>query len=147
NGLVHLPLLTEGGIDVKAGLYTTPLGSEVIDPKGNFFYSHSYIFNFGIPLKHSGVLTTTHVSSVLDLWAGLDTGVNTTFGKQGDNNDAIAGIVGFGLNNLLDGKLTVLALSHLGPENPRSASSLGVRPNSDFRYENDIVITYKPDDA
>ena len=56
-----LPFPTAGGMDVKVGMYPTPLGYEVIDPSGNPFYSHSYIFNFGLPLKHTGILTTSHL--------------------------------------------------------------------------------------
>ena len=43
-----------GGTDVKFGQYPTPLGDEVIDATGNTFYSHSYIFNYGLPFKHTG---------------------------------------------------------------------------------------------
>jgi hypothetical protein len=69
--------------------------------------------------------------------------VNTTFGKGGDNNGAIAGIGGFQLT-LLGGKLTALALTHIGPENPSR-----VVPDADryMRYLNDIVVTYKPNDT
>src|ERR1019366_1199476 len=103
--------------DLKVGQYSTPLGFETIDPSTNPFYSHSYIFNFGLPLEHTGVLSTTHVSPLLDIYLGVDTGENTTFGPRGDNNNSIAGIGGFGLN-MMDGNLTVLVLSHMGPENP-----------------------------
>jgi len=54
NVLAHLPWLTEGGIDLKVGQYSTPLGYETIDPSTNPFYSHSYIFQFGLPFKHTG---------------------------------------------------------------------------------------------
>ncbi len=140
---LHLPWLTPGGIDLKAGQYPTPLGYETIDPSTNPFYSHSYIFNFGLPFKHTGVLATWHVNGTVDLWGGIDSGENTALGG-GDNNGAASGLLGFGLNGLLGGKLTVLALSHLGPENP----SLTV-PNADthMRYENDVVLTYKYSDA
>ena len=115
NVLAHLPWLTEGGIDLKVGQYSTPLGYETIDPSTNPFYSHSYIFQFGLPFKHTGALTTTHVNSMLDVYAGIDTGTNTTFGPLGDNNSAVGGIGGFNLN-FMDGKLTILALTHFGPE-------------------------------
>ena len=141
NATAHLPWLTDGGIDAKLGQYSTPLGSEVIDARGNFFYSHSYIFNFGLPFKHTGVLTTTHVNSMVDVWAGVDTGVNTSLGNLGDNNTAPAGLAGFGLN-LLDGKVTVLALSHFGPENARSVPE----HNSAFRYLNDVMVVWKVND-
>jgi hypothetical protein len=143
NVLFHLPVLFEGGIDIKAGQYSTPIGYETIDPSTNPFYSHSYIFNFGIPLKHTGVLTTSHVSGLLDVYLGADTGVNTTFGPLGDNNGAIAFLGGVNLT-MMDGNLTVLALTHLGPENAtRALSPAGFNANGYFRYLNDIIVTYK----
>ena len=72
----------------------TPLGYETIDPSTNPFYSHSYIFQFGLPFKHTGALTATHVNRRLDVYAGIDTGTNTTFGPLGDNNGAVGGIGG-----------------------------------------------------
>ena len=52
-----------------------------------------------------------------------------------DNNDSLAFDGGIGVN-LLDGKLTVLASTHIGPET--------VNDNHDNRYLNDITITAKP---
>ncbi|MBN8904677.1 MAG: porin, partial [Rhodospirillales bacterium] len=148
NALFHLPVLTAGGIDLKAGQYTTPIGYETIDPATNPFYSHSYIFQFGLPFKHTGLLTTTHVNETVDVYAGIDTGANTTFGPLGENNSSVGGIFGFGLNGLMDGKLTILALTHLGPEqSSRVLSPLGINANGQWRYFNDIVITYKATDA
>ncbi|HEX3574319.1 MAG TPA: outer membrane beta-barrel protein [Rhodopila sp.] len=147
NALFHLPIFTTGGMDVKAGQYPTPLGFETIDPSTNLFYSHSYIFQFGLPFKHTGVLTTTHVSEMLDVYAGLDTGTNTTFGPLGDNNGAIGGIAGANLT-LMGGNLTVLALTHTGPEQAtRVLSPQGFNANGEWRSYNDIVITYKASDA
>ena len=138
--LLHTPWLTEGGIDFKAGMYSTPMGAETIDPSTNAFYSHSYIFNFGLPFKHTGLLTTTHLTSVVDLYAGVDTGVNTTIGPYGgDNNSSPAFMGGIGLN-LMGGDLTVLALTHIGPENPGRTTALANRYN---RYFGDIVTIWK----
>jgi hypothetical protein len=144
NVLLHTPWLGEGGLDIKAGQFSSPLGAEIIDAEASPLYSHSYIFNFGVPFKHTGVLTTTHVNATLDVHAGLDSGVNTSLG-DGDNNGRPAGIVGFGLNGLMDGKLTVLALSHIGPENATLA--LGPDADAKLRFLNDVVITYKASDA
>ncbi|HEY4041029.1 MAG TPA: outer membrane beta-barrel protein, partial [Rhodopila sp.] len=145
--LLHLPFPTAGGMDAHVGLYPTPLGYEVIDPSANPFYSHSYLFNFGVPLKHTGILTTSHITPMVDLYLGVDTGSNTTFSTgTGDENSAVAGIFGFGLN-LLGGNLTVLALSHIGPENStRLLSPLGFNADGYFRYYNDIVVTWKATD-
>ena len=46
---MHTPWLFSGGIDIKAGQWVTLEGAETIDPTTNYFYSHTYIFNFGIP--------------------------------------------------------------------------------------------------
>ncbi len=146
NVLFHLPVLTEGGIDLKAGMYTTPIGYETIDPSTNPFYSHSYIFNFGLPLKHLGVLSTTHVNSLLDLYLGIDSGVNTTLGCcGGDNNHEPGGILGFGLN-MMDGNLTLLALSHIGPENPVRGLSPTFNADSYMRALSDVYLTWKAND-
>ena len=136
----HLPILTSGGVDVKVGQYVTLEGAEVIDATGNFFYSHSYIFNFGIPFKHTGVMTTTHINKNVDLYLGADSGVNTTFGLGGDNNGAPAFHGGLGFR-MFDGALAVLATTHIGPEIPRGTA--GVRPNNDLRYLNDVTIIWK----
>jgi hypothetical protein len=162
--IAHLPVVTdftEGGIDVKVGQFVTLEGAEVINSPDNPLFSHSYIFNFGIPLKHTGIMTITHVKSWLDLYAGVTTGVNTTFGWTGDNNSAVSFHGGIGLN-LLDGNLTVLATTHIGPENPRQLDPLYVgwpnfviggipaacvcNPNDTARYLNDITITWKATD-
>ncbi len=143
NVQAHLPWLTEGGIDLKVGQYPTPLGYETIDPSTNPFYSHSYIFQFGLPFKHTGALTVTHVNSVLDVYGGIDTGTNTTFGPLGDNNDAIGGIGGFALN-LMEGNLTILALTHFGPEQAtRLLGPQGVNANGIWRLFSDVLVTYK----
>ena len=128
-------------MDIKVGQFVTYLGAETIDPSTNAFYSKSYIFNFGIPLKHTGVMAITHVNPTLDIYTGVDTGVNTTFGdrtrrQQRWRRFAFQG--GFGLNNLMDGKLTVLALTHMGPED--------VGDDTHWRFLNDIVATYKATD-
>lgn len=147
NVLAHLPWLTSGGIDIKAGQYPTPLGYEYIDPSLNPFYSHSYIFNFAAPFKHTGLLAVTHVNDVLDIYSDIDTGTNTTFGPLGDNNGAVGGIGGFNLT-LLGGNLTVLALTHFGPDDAtRLLSPLGVNANGQWRFYNDLVVTYKASDA
>jgi hypothetical protein len=149
DGQAHLPVLTEGGIDAKAGIFPTAVGYEVITPSGNPLYSHSYIYNFGITVKHLGVQAITHVNPVFDLYLGVDTGNLTSFNRNGDNNGALAGLFG-GNFTLLDGKLAILALTHIGPENPRNAvdrNGVPIGINSAFRYYNDVVITIKPSDT
>ena len=143
NLLAHIPIPSTGGMDVKLGQFSTPLGNEVIDPTGNFFYSKSYIFNFGIPLKHTGILTTTHVNPILDVYAGYTTGVNTSLGSGGGYNDGQFHFLGgFGLNLK---NLTVLALTHIGPEDA-AGSLVGVNIHKQYRYLSDIVVTWHVND-
>ena len=133
--LLHFPIPhTAGGLDIKGGKFVTLEGAETIDPRTNVFYSHSYIFNFGIPLNHTGVLTIFHPIKGLDLYAGATRGVNTS---RTDNNSSLGFHGGIGLS-LLEGKVTVLATTHVGPEN--------VDNNHSERYLNDIVVTWKATD-
>lgn len=119
NAQAHLPwqsYISEGGVDVKVGMFPTYNGAEVMYSKDNLFYSHSYIFNFG-PFLHTGAMVATHVRDWLDIYTGVTTGVNTFIGWPGDNNASASFHGGFGLN-LLDGNLTTMAIVHHGPENP-----------------------------
>lgn len=143
-GAAHLPWFA-GGTDIKVGLFTSPQGYETLDPSTSPFYSHSYTYNYSVTFNHTGILSTTHITPVLDLWLGVDTGNQTTFGYPGgDPNGQAAGFVGFGLNNLLNNKLTVLALSHIGPEQNFTADPTGAK--KDLRFYNDVVFTYKIND-
>ena len=136
---LHLPYLTAGGMDLKIGQFVTLEGAEVIDATGNFFYSHSMIFNFGIPLKHTGIMLTTHATSWLDLYTGVVRGVNAGID---DNNDVEAFHGGIGLN-FFGGKLTVLATTSIGAENDANNEQFGVHTNSAIRQLHDVAITYK----
>jgi len=128
---LHFPIISEGGLDLKLGKFVTLEGAETIDPRTNFFYSHTYIFNFGIPFNHTGALATFHATKWLDLMAGVTRGVNTSID---DNNDALAFHGGIGLN-FNEGKIVVAASTHIGPETPNN--------NHDQRYLSDITTTWK----
>lgn len=155
HGLVHLPILTEGGVDLKIGQFVTYNGFEVIPAKDNLLYTHSYIFNFG-PFMHTGVMTTTHVTGWLDVLAGVTTGVNTSIGWPGDNNNAASFHGGFSLK-LLNETLTINAITHAGPETPKqldpynvgwtnTPAACGCNPNTTWRYYNNITATWKATD-
>lgn len=139
----HTPWLTEGGIDFQAGLWPTPLGYETIDASTNPFYSHSYIFNFGLPFKHSGVNSIIHASPILDVYLGVTAGNQTIVGA--DNNGS-AGFLGGVKLTLLDGNFLVLALTHIGPENA-SKTAKPLNASNYNRAYNDVLVTYKPTEA
>jgi Putative beta-barrel porin-2, OmpL-like. bbp2 len=108
------------------------MSAEEMDPRNNVFYSHSYIFSFGIPSTESGFLAVFHVNKYIDLYGGINRGVAADY--VFDNNGSIAFEGGIGLN-LLDGNLTTVALTDIGPQDPRN--------NHDYRYINDITTTWK----
>lgn len=151
--IAHTPWLFSGGIDIKAGQFVTSEGAETIDPTTNYFYSHSYIFNFGIPLMHTGVMTISHVDPLFDIYAGVTSGVNTTFGDVNVANPAFHGGIGL---NLLGGSLTILATTHIGAQTPNTngtnntidfITACNCNPGTTFRYLNDITATWKINDS
>ncbi|MGA2087379.1 MAG: outer membrane beta-barrel protein [Stellaceae bacterium] len=144
---MHAPpaMFVSSGADFQIGEYATPLGYEVIDATGNPFYSHSYIFTYGLPYKHTGILGTFHVNDTVDIWGGWDTGVNDSFvGAKGNANASLLhGILGFGLNNLMGGNLTLVALAHLGAENPVKSYATNVGgANPYFIHSDQATVQY-----
>lgn len=138
----HLPVVTAGGAELKIGQFPTLLGAETIDPRTNYFYSHSYIFNFGLPLKDTGAMLVTHVSPLIDIYTGVITGVNTSIGYPGgDNNGAIAFEGGIGFN--ISDALTVLASTNIGPEDSCGVPGALYSCNSTERVYGDLVATWK----
>jgi hypothetical protein len=141
-GNIHSSIPGTSGVDIQIGEYATPLGYEVIDSTGNPFYSHSYIFTYGLPYKHTGILGTFHVNDTIDVWAGWDTGVNDSFvGAHGNVNGSILhGIVGFGLNNLVGGNLTIIGLAHIGPENPAGSAIINTTTGASHGFDVDSSL-------
>lgn len=136
----HLPLWNDGGLDLKAGYFVTLMGAETIDPRTNYFYSHTSMFNFGIPFNHAGGLATFHLPAGFTLIAGGVTGVNTGFE---DNNDrpSFHGALQW---NSEGNVVAVNSALHIGPENPDTVAAFDA--NDELRYITDTVITWTPDD-
>jgi hypothetical protein len=74
------------GLQVKAGKFVTPLGTEILLAPGayNDNISRSYAFNFAVPLTHLGALFTYPVLKTLSASAGLVTG----WDNPADNNNS-----------------------------------------------------------
>ena len=71
---VHLPILTNGGFDVKAGRWYTLAGYEVVPATGRPLLSVPYMFFYGQPFTHMGVVTTWHVTDKFNLYNGTING-------------------------------------------------------------------------
>jgi hypothetical protein len=69
-GEAHLPVLTPGGLDVKAGRWYGIVGYEVVPAADRTMLSVPYSFNYGQPFTHVGVLTTLHLTDRVDLYNG-----------------------------------------------------------------------------
>jgi outer membrane receptor protein involved in Fe transport len=125
---------------VTGGLFVSPMGYESLDPRENVFYSHSYVFDFGLPRKHAGVLTTTHVGSALDVFLGYTTGANTSFGSGGGYDDGqphlLGGIAWRGRD------VTVRAFTHIGPEDTPLVLPPGGDPHRQLRYYEDLSVAW-----
>src|SRR5271157_5748689 len=73
-GELHLPIITKGGLDIKGGRWYTLAGYEVVPATGRPLLSVPYMFNYGQPFTHIGVLTTLHVTDKLNLYNGAING-------------------------------------------------------------------------
>lgn len=73
-GEVHLPILTESGLDVRGGRWYTVTGYEGVPAVSRPLLSVPYMFNYGQPFTHLGVLTTLHLSDRVKLFNGAING-------------------------------------------------------------------------
>ncbi len=73
-GEAHLPVLTPGGLDVKGGLWYTLAGYEQVPAIARPLLSVPYMFNYGQPFRHVGVVTTLHLTPRINLYNGTING-------------------------------------------------------------------------
>jgi hypothetical protein len=74
NLTAHLPILTEGGVDVKAGRQTTILGPMGALPWQRYFDSSDYAWYNMEEGRYTGVSAVWHVSKRLDWYNGAEIG-------------------------------------------------------------------------
>jgi hypothetical protein len=74
NVTAHLPILTEGGVDVKAGRQTTCLGPMGALPWQRYFDSSDYAWYNLEEGRYTGVSTVWHVTKRLDWYNGVEIG-------------------------------------------------------------------------
>lgn len=122
------------GIGIKGGLFTTLLGTEILNNPGayNDNISRSFAFNFGVPLRHLGTLFSYPFHKTVTATLGVVTG----WDNPHDNNSAPSGIVGV---NLTPSDAFGLASNLLiGPEQRHNTGRLRMTWSS--------VATIKPTD-
>jgi hypothetical protein len=73
-GEVHLPWLTDGGVDLKGGRFYSLVGYEDAAAPGRPLNSTTYSFSYAQPFTHFGVMTTWHVTDRLNVYNGAVNG-------------------------------------------------------------------------
>ncbi len=74
NLTAHLPILTEGGVDIKAGRQTTILGPMGALPWQRYFDSSDYAWYNLEEGRYTGVSSVWHISKQLDWYNGIEIG-------------------------------------------------------------------------
>lgn len=74
NLTLHMPILTEGGVDVKAGRQTTVLGSMGALPWQRWFDSSDYAWFNMEEGRYTGISAVWHVDKRLDWYNGIEFG-------------------------------------------------------------------------
>lgn len=133
------------GLLVRVGKFVAPQCYEVIDPSGNPFYSHSYLFNFGGPATLTGITGTYQLSDQLSVMGGITRGWNQSLE---DNNDVINVIAGANWTSA-DKKTKAALVIIVGPEqtgNTPGGPGPGVNSNGDYTDMIDLVVTQRLSD-
>ena len=82
------------GLEITAGKLATTLGYEVIDATGNALYSHSFLFNYAVPLTHTGVKANYIFNSQASAYVAVVEGCDVFE----DNNHAVSWMAGGALS-------------------------------------------------
>jgi hypothetical protein len=116
-GQVHLPILTDGGVDIKGGRFYSPAGYESVMAMQRPLLSVANAFNF-TPFTFFGVMSTIHASDRLDLYLGTVNG----WDRWINQNDRWNYLVGFDWEFDEGGKTTLHTVLFTGPNQlPRFA--------------------------
>lgn len=122
------------GIGIKGGLFVTPLGTEILNAPGayNDNISRSFAFNYGVPLRHLGMLFSYPFHKTISASMGVVTG----WDNPRDNNGAPSGI--FGVNWTPADAFGLASNIMFGPEQTRNSGRMRTTWSS--------VATIKPAD-
>jgi hypothetical protein len=80
---VHVPILTDGGVDLKLGRQYVPLGFDTTMAPYRPMYSLSYVWLYSQNGATTGAIATIHVNPKLDVIGGATLCVNALFNFRG----------------------------------------------------------------
>ncbi|AMV38276.1 outer membrane beta-barrel protein [Planctomyces sp. SH-PL62] len=109
----HLPILTEGGMDVKVGRMNTIIGYNGFLAPYRPFYSSDYQFFYSQDGAFTGFLTNLNVTKRLEFWNGMTLGANTFFTMRSAHSFCYIGQVNYWLTDEQKTRLT--ASVYTGP--------------------------------
>lgn len=108
----HLPILTEGGMNVKVGRMNTIIGYNGFLAPYRPLYSSDYQFFYSQDGAFTGFLTQLVVNDRLEIWNGMSLGANTFFEKRSEDSYCYIGQINYWLTDEQRTRLT--ASLHLG---------------------------------
>jgi hypothetical protein len=81
---LHMPVLSEGGVDLQLGRQNVPIGYETLMAPYRPMYSDTY-FWIHFQVGSTSAVANWHATKQLDLLAGVIMGYNTFFDLRGDS--------------------------------------------------------------
>ena len=122
----HLPILTEGGLNVRVGRMNTIIGNNGFIATARPLFSNDYQFFYSTTGTFTAFLTQLVVNDRLDIWNGMGLGANTFFTKRSADSYCYLGQVNYWLQEEQRTRLTVSL--NCGPDTLPAAPGL----NGDF---------------
>lgn len=122
----HLPILTDGGVNVKVGRMNSIIGWNGFLAPYRPFYSSDYQFFYSQDGAFTGALAQLVVDDQLDIWNGVTFGANTFFTKRSENSICYIGQVNYWLTSEKRTRFT--ASTYDGPDAVFAAPGM----NGDF---------------
>ena len=89
----HLPVLLEGGINLRFGRWYTIIGYEGVPAIGRPLLSVPYMFNYGSPFTHMGALAEGELNDRVTIQAGTVNGWDRFLGDPGPYDWGFIGAV------------------------------------------------------
>ena len=118
------------GLTLRLGKFVTCHGAEVIEAKDNINYSRSFLFNYAIPITHTGLMASYTFAEIFTTTVYVVNGWDDAV----DNNRAKT--YGLSLTLTPNPQWTAVANFMAGPEQPGN--------DSDWRFLLDLILTAKP---
>lgn len=133
----HLPVLTDGGVDVKIGRMNTIIGYNGFLAPYRPFYSSDYQFFYSQDGAFTGGLANLHVNDRLDIWNGMTLGANTFFTLRANDSYCYIGQVNYWLTD--EKKTRFTASVYCGPH------ALFAAPNLSGTFDSMVELRVQQD--